>query len=225
MFEVAIKKLRVATKLSNDFVADAAANPLTFLGQNGAENMALVEDKGFIAGLGTPLEPLGILNGGATTVDVESSVDNEFHNTAAEAAAGTGSAPKVINLAYALPSQYADGAQWLMARAVEGKVRQFEDGQGRPLWPPMAGSGLAAAPREILGYPVNNSEFMPAIGADAKIIIYGDFSAYIIAQRAQISVIILRERFADTDQIGIILLERAGGALWNEDAIRIGALS
>lgn len=224
-FEVGIKKARVATKLGNDFLSDAASNVLAFLAQNGAENLALVEDNGFIAGLGTPLEPLGILNGGATSVDVESSVDNEFHNTAAEAAAGTGSAPKLIDLVYALPSQYANNAQWLMRRAIEGAIRKFEDGNGRPLWPPSAGSGLAAAPREILSYPVNNSEFVPAAGADAKIIIFGDFSAYIIAQRAQIATVVLRERFADTDQTGIILFVREGGALWNEDAIRIGALS
>lgn len=224
-FEVSIKKARVATKLGNDFLADAAANVLAFLAQNGAENLALVEDNGFIAGLGTALEPLGILNGGASTVDVESSVDNEFHNTSVEAAAATGSAPKVINLAYTLPSQYADRAQWLCRRAVEGEIRKFEDANGRPLWPPMAGSGLAAAPREVLGYPINNSEFMPAIGADAKILIFGDFSAYIIANRASITSVVLRERFADTDQTGIILFERVGGALWNEDAIRIGALS
>jgi HK97 family phage major capsid protein len=224
-FEIAIKKARVATKLGNDFLSDAAANVLAFLAQNGAENMGLVEDNGFIAGLGTPLEPLGVLEGGATTVDVEGSVDNTFSNNATEAAAATGSAPKLITLVYTLPSQYANGASWLMRRATEGNVRKFEDANGRPLWPPLMGSGLAAAPREILSYPVNNSEFMPAIGADAKIIIFGDLSNYIIAQRAQITTVVLRERFADTDQTGIILFERVGGALWNEDAIRIGALS
>jgi hypothetical protein len=46
-FEVPIRKLRVVTKLSNDFVADAAVNILAFLASNGAENMALVEDYGF----------------------------------------------------------------------------------------------------------------------------------------------------------------------------------
>lgn len=224
-FEIGIKKARVATKLGNDFLADAASNVLAFLAQNGAENMGLVLDKGFIAGLGTPLEPLGILESGISTVDVEGSADNTFSNNATEAAAGTGSAPKMITLVYTLPSQYANGAQWLMARLTEGAVRKFEDGNGRPLWPAMAGSGLAPAPRELLGYPVNNSEFMPAIGADAKVVLFGDFSAYIIAQRAQITTVVLRERFADTDQTGVILFSRVGGALWNEDALRIGALS
>ena len=108
----------------------------------------------------------------------------------------------------------------------EGAVRKFEDANGRPLWPGAAVAGMVqGSPRMILDSPVNNSEWMPAIGADAKVLLYGDFSAYIIAQRAQITTVILRERFADTDQTGIILFERVGGALWNEDAFRVGTLS
>ena len=226
MFDVALKKVRVATKLSNDFIADAASNILAFLAENGAENMALVEDNGFIAGVGDALNPLGLLEAGITTVDVEGTDDNEFQNDASDAAAGTGSAPKMITLAYTLPSQYAEKAQWLMARLTEGAVRKFEDANGRPLWPGAAVAGMVqGSPRMILDSPVNNSEFMPAIGADAKVLLYGDFNNYIIAQRAQITTVLLRERFADTDQTGIILFERVGGALWNEDAFRVGTLS
>ncbi len=35
-FEIAIKKIRVGTKMSNDFLADAGSNVLAFLAQNGA---------------------------------------------------------------------------------------------------------------------------------------------------------------------------------------------
>jgi HK97 family phage major capsid protein len=35
---------------------------------------------------------------------------------------------------------------------------------------------------------------------------------------------VLRERFADTDQIGLILFARVGGALWNVDAVRVGVV-
>jgi HK97 family phage major capsid protein len=218
-FEISIKKLRVATKLSNDLIGDAITNLPAFLAQNGAENMALVEDQGFIAGLGTSMEPLGILNGGAATKDVEGSTSNTISNTNASA----GSAPKIIDLVYALPSQYTRGAEWVMCRAIEGEIRKLVDGQDRYLWPDLSGSGFAPAPRTLMGYPVNNSEFVPDDGSDAnKVLIFGDLSNYIIAQRAQISTVILRERFADTDQTGIILFERVGGALWNEDAVRIG---
>jgi HK97 family phage major capsid protein len=220
-FDIAIKKIRVVTKLSNDFVSDAAINVLAWLAQNGAENMALVEDQGFIVGDGSALQPKGILNAGATTVDVEGSTANTISNTTAAA----GSAPKLIDLVYALPSQYAARATHLMCRSIEGKIRKLVDAQGRFHWPLTASGGFGPTPRELMGYPIDNSEFVPNDGTDQnKVLVFGDLSQYIIAQRAQVTTAILRERFADTDQIGIVLFERVGGDLWNTDAIRVGVV-
>jgi HK97 family phage major capsid protein len=218
-FDIPVRKLRVATKLSNDFVADSAVNILAFLAQNGAENMALVEDSGFLNGNGGSLQPMGILNSGISTVDVEGSTSNTISNTTSAA----GSAPKLIDVVYAVPAQYVSRSRWLMARSIEGKIRKLVDFQGRFLWPPAAGSNFAGTPRSLMDYPIDNSDFMPTDGADAnKVLLFGDLSAYIIAQRAQISSVVLRERFADTDQVGIILFERVGGGVWNTDAMRIG---
>lgn len=218
-FDIAVKKLRVATKLSNDLVADAAVNLMSFMAMNGAENMALVEDNGFLTGDGSSLQPLGILNTGASTVDVEGSTTDTISNTTSNA----GSAPKIIDLAYTLPPQYLGNARWLMKRSIEGKVRKLLDASGRFLWPAQTMSAFAAVQRDLLGYPIDNSDFLPSDGTNAnKVFIFGDISAYVIAQRAQISTVVLRERFADTDQVGIILFERVGGALWNTDAIRFG---
>jgi HK97 family phage major capsid protein len=218
-FEVPIRKLRVVTKLSNDFVADAAVNILAFLASNGAENMALVEDYGFFQGLGSALQPTGILNAGISTFSVEGSTTDTISNTTSN----TGSAPKIITGAYTLPSQYAGRARWVMRRTIEGKVRGLVDASGRPLWPPQTGSGFAAAPADLLGSSVVNTDFMPDDGTDAnKVLLYGDLSNYIIGQRAQITSIVLRERFADTDQVGVVLFERVGGGVFNPDAFRIG---
>jgi HK97 family phage major capsid protein len=220
-FEIPIKKLRIATKLSNDFIADAALDILAWLAANGAENMALVEDKGFIAGDGAALQPKGLLFCGAATVDVEGSTVNTISNTTAAA----GTAPKILDLIYALPEQYADAAQFLMTRASEGKTRKLVDGQGRFHWPIVPGPGVLATGRELAGYLTRNSPFMPDDGVDTnKVYAYGDFGQYIIVQRAQITSVVLRERFADTDQTGIILFERVGGDVWNPDAFRFGVV-
>ena len=220
-FEIGIKKLRVQTRLGNDLVSDAQFNVLAFLAMNGAENMALTEDSAFVAGDGTALQPLGIINGGATTVDIEGSTADTISNTTAAA----GSAPKLIDLVYGLPSQYADNASFLFRRSVEGKIRKLVDGQGRFHWPAQAGSSFAATPRELMGYPVGNSEFVPADGTNGNTpVVFGDLSHYYIAQRAQITSVVLRERYADTDQMGFIMFLRVGGALANEDAIRLGTV-
>ncbi len=220
-FDVPVKKIRVATKLSNDFISDAVVNVLAFLSQNGATNMALVEDNEFLNGDGSALHPLGLLQAGLSTVDVEGTTTNAISNTTGAA----GSAPKIIDVEYAVPSQYIPDAKWMMRRSIEGKIRKLVDGSGRFLWPGVLGSGFAMPAKEIDGYPVVNSEFMPADLVDTnKVLLFGDFSGYIIAERAQITSTILRERFADTDQTGIILWERVGGAVWNPDAFRVGVV-
>ncbi len=218
-FNIPVKKLRVATKLSNDLIQDSQTNILAFLSQNGAENMALVEDNGFINGDGGPLQPMGLLNKAFTTVDVEGATSNTLDNSTSN----TGSAPKLIDLAYAVPAQYVGRASWLMRRSIEGKVRKLVNGQGAFHWPLPAGGGFGPTPQELMGYPVYNSDYMPTDGTDAnQVILFGDFSQYIIAQRAQITSRVLNERFADTDQVGIVLFERVGGDIWNTDAIRAG---
>jgi HK97 family phage major capsid protein len=61
-----------------------------------------------------------------------------------------------------------------------------------------------------------------AAGTDGnKVAVVGDLGGYIVADRGQLSVTILRERYADVDQVGVVLIDRVGGALGNPDAVRI----
>ncbi len=222
--QIAIKKVRAVTKLANDFISDAITNPLTLLSVNGAANMALTEDKGFIVGTGAPLQPTGITVGTAAgnQTNTAGTTANTISNTIA---APLVSPAALINLVYSLPPQYWPNAKMLLAPLTERNIRKLVDAQGRFLFLPYTGGSFASTPgqRDIEGYPVGLSQFMPADGVSGNInIAFGDFSSYIIADRAQISVVILRERFADTDQTGIILWGRVGGALWNDDGMRFG---
>jgi len=220
-FEVPIKKIRVSTKLSNDFIADAVVNVLSFLSMNGAQNMALVEDNEFINGDGTALHPLGLLNAGISQVDV--TVLPVTTHVLSNDTTHPGPPKALITLVYTLPPQYAEGASWLMRRSIEGAIRGYVDGSGRYLWPAMIAGGFSTVTRELMGYPIFGTDFMPADAvADANVLLYGDISGYIIGERAQITSTVLRERYADNDQTGIILWERVGGGVWNTDSMRIG---
>lgn len=220
-FEVPIKKIRVSTKLSNDFIADAVVNVLSFLSMNGAQNMALVEDNEFITGDGTALHPLGILNGGSSTVDI--TVLPVTTHVMSNDTTHPGPPKALITLVYTLPPQYAEGAVWLMRRSIEGAIRSYVDGSGRYLWPAMIAGGFSAVTRELMGYPIYGTDFMPvdAVATNTPVV-FGDMSSYIIGERAQITTTVLRERYADNDQTGIILWERVGGGVWNVDGLRLG---
>jgi len=180
--------------------------------------MSLVEDSAFFVGTGIQ-KPTGILDSGSgvATVDVEGTTANTISSTAGDA----GSARKTITLAYTLPAQYAGGAKWYMRRNVEGKYRGLINAAGGFHF---MENGYGGAPRTILGFGVENTDFMADDGTDAnRVVLFGNLrNAYIIGQRAQITSTVLRERYADTDQTGIILFERVGGSTWNPDAARIG---
>jgi HK97 family phage major capsid protein len=219
-FDIPIRKARVATKLSNDWLSDAAGNMLAMLAQDGGTNLGLVRDNGFIAGTGASNQPLGLLNGGSSTVDVEGSTTDTISNTVSNA----GSVPKIIGLVYELPAQYSQNASVLMCRGIEADIARLVAADGRPAWQLAGVAGLSSAmPRTIEGLPIYNSDFVPDGGTNAnKVLIVGDFRNYIIGQRTALSVTVLRERFADTDQTGIIIFERVGGGVWNNDAFRFG---
>lgn len=220
LFDIPIKKIRVVGKFSNDLLMDSAFNLLASLATDGAANMALVEDNGLINGTGAAYQPLGLLNGGFTTFDVEGTTSNTITNTTSS----SGSAAKIIAGTYLIPDQYVAGSVMLMSRTIEGKVAALTDGNGRPFWPANTGGGFDLPRHQIEGLPVYNSSFMPGDGTDAnKVIFVGNLAqAYIIGQRAQVTSTVLRERYADTDQTGIVIFERIGGATWNVDAGRIG---
>lgn len=221
-FQIAIKKARTTTQIANDFISDSAVPILSFLSTNGSENLALVEDQAFIAGVGDGLHPKGVQNSGASKVDVGGSTSHTISNTSS----AVGSAPLLYDLIYALPPQYRAGAQFLMSPQVEKAVRKLVDANNRFLFLGVNDGSYSGRPgaMNLDGFNVNSSQFMPdnsAVTDDPKII-FGQFTDYIIATRTQMSVTVLRERFADTDQTGIIIFDRVGGDTWNEDAFRIG---
>lgn len=220
MLEIPIKKVRVLGQMSNDWIADAASNVLAFLAMDGGNNMALVMDNGLIAGIGAANQPNGLLNAGIATKDLEGSTSNLIINTTSSA----GSAPKIIAMAYALPAQYSGNARWLMSRDIEGKIAALVDGNGRPIWPAMTGAGLAnAMPATLMNKPIMNSDFVPSDGTDAnKVAVLGDFQNFIVGLRAQITSTVLRERYADTDQTGLVMFARLGCGVANLDAFRVG---
>jgi HK97 family phage major capsid protein len=235
MFIINIRKLRAKTTLSNDLIADSVGNLLSDLSARGGRSLGLKEDQGFIAGAGGSLEPLGILNhnlaltatsSDGMAYDVEGSSSNAISNSVSDA----GSAPKIKAMTYTLPSQYAGNASWIMRRGIQGDIAALVDANGRPFWNSYLESGFGRPQMVIEGAPVFNSEF---VGTDGNIsttaatipLIYGDISAYHIIERSQLSVRILNERYADTDQTGLILFSRVGGGLWNYDAIRTGIIA
>nr|PZN00567.1 MAG: phage major capsid protein [Thermocrispum agreste] len=102
---------------------------------------------------------------------------------------GVGGAPTgddLIDLFHSVIAPYRRSAScgWLMNDTTVAVVRKIKDntggaGAGNYLWQP----GLTAGePDTILGKPVYTDPNMPAVGTDAKSILFGDFSTYFVRQ-------------------------------------------
>jgi HK97 family phage major capsid protein len=126
-------------------------------------------------------------------------------------------ADAVIDLVYALGSEYRAGATFVMNSKTAGLVRKLKDNDGRFLW----SDGLSAGePARLLGYPVLVAEDMPDVAANAAAIAFGDFNAgYTIAERPDLRV--LRDPFSAKPHVLFYATKRVGGAVSDFKAIKL----
>lgn len=95
-------------------------------------------------------------------------------------------------------------------------IRKLKDTQGHPLWvgPGVVYPGFAGAASEtILGFPYIINQDMPQMAANAKSILFGDFSNYFIRDALDVQVVRLVERFMDNLQHAFIAFQRSDGNL------------
>lgn len=86
------------------------------------------------------------------------------------------------------------------------------------MWQP----GLTAGqPNTLLGRPVEISDFMPAVAADAKAIAFGDFSQYTIKDTLGMQMQVLDQLYAENGQVGFKGNERTDGRLIVPEAVQV----
>lgn len=139
----------------------------------------------------------------------------------ATAFATTAPADAFIDLYYALKQGMRNNAAFLTSDAVMGSIRKMKDGQGNYLWnAPDSASGVAT----ILGKPVYTDDNMPALGAGAFPVAFGDFKrAYMILDRLGIRV--LRDPFTNKPKVQFYTTKRVGGGIANFEAIKLMKIS
>ena len=201
--------------LSNDLLEDAAFDVIGMSSDLMAEAFALGEEDAFINGNGVA-RPMGIL----TQVDGDGPVSVVSGSASALTADG------IVDLVYALPAQYERNARILMNKATEKAIRKLKDDNSNYLWPvwPQQG-GFAAAPRELLGFPVMRDEFVPDITANDYPIIFGDLNGYFIVDRVGFSVQRLRELYAETNITLLLARKRVGGYVTQPWRLRVQKVS
>ena len=199
-------KLGTLIKVSNELLHDSVFDLEKYISKEFARRIGTKEEDSFFNGDGDG-KPVGIFNGtGGAQVGV----------TAASASAIT--ADEVIDLFYSLGAPYRKNAVWVLNDATVKAVRKLKDGNGNYLWQPALTSDT---PDTLLGRPVYTSSAVPTIASGKKVIAFGDFNYYWIADRQGRVFKKLSELYATTDQTGFVATQRVDGKLILPEAIKV----
>jgi HK97 family phage major capsid protein len=198
-------KLTGLSKMSRELFEDSSVNLVDYIAGIFANKFAREEDTVFMAGDGTG-KPKGIRTYTITSV--------------AQAGASL-VGDDVVKLFYALPSQYRDGATWMIHNSIQQAIRLLKDSNGRYIWT----DGFADAAPTLLGRPVVEQNDIPTnlgAGTNESEIFFGDLSYYLIGDREEIGVETTTTGAGafENHQVAFKTWERIDGQLGLTDAFR-----
>lgn len=132
------------------------------------------EDSSFVIGDGIGDNPFGVVS----TLDDGSEVPM--------GAAGTLDVDDLYDLEADLPVRFRRNAQFLGNKSTYNHTRGLSTGSdGGDLWVRLA----SGQPSELLGYPAHEASAMDSVGdADGRVLLFGDFSEFIIVDRMGMTV-------------------------------------
>lgn len=107
----------------------------------------------------------------------------------------------LVKLQSAVKQVYQKKSCWTMSPDTFTSVKLLADTNSRPLLEPDATKEF---PYILLGKPVYISDNMPEIQAGAKSVFYGDYSGLSVNIREDISLEVLREKYATQHALGIV---------------------
>ena len=204
--QISIGAHKVATmiKVSDELLQDSVFNLETYIATEFARRIGAAEEEAFITGNGTG-KPTGLLhatNGAGTGVTTTGN---------------TPTADEIFDLVHSIKSVYRRKAVFLLNDSTLKAIRKLKDGQGQYLWQPGLKEGQ---PDMLLNYRIATSPFMPEIAAGNKVILFGDFKSYWIADRQGRSFQRLNELYAATGQVGFRATQRVDGRLVLAEAMK-----
>lgn len=199
-------KIGTMMKVSEELLADSAFDLQAYIAAEFARRCGAAEEDYFINGTGTA-QPVGLLaaTGGAAA--------------GATAANAAKLVPEdIFDLFYSVRAPYRRNGSFLMADSTVKELRKMKTTAGDYIWQPALSAGQ---PDTLLNRPVYTSSYMPAVATGKKVIAFGDFSYFWIADRGQWTFRRLNELYAANGQVGFQGYERVDGKVILPEAIKV----
>ena len=138
-----------------------------------------------------------LLNGTTDKVSGLSTVTQSI--TTASATAIT--ADELIGLQETVPDVYQGAAVWIMNKTTRTAIRKLKDGQGNYL---LQKDATARWGYTLFGKDVYTSDNMSGIAATKTAMYYGDMSGLAVKLSEDVSIEVLREKFATQHAVGVV---------------------
>lgn len=205
--EVPTHEMYALVDISTQNLEDSAFDLEAELAMEFSEQFGVLEGTGFVSGNAVG-KPEGIITNATVLA-----------NYVASGAASTLTADGLIDLAFALNSDYFRNASWILNRLTVRDIRKLKDGNGQYLWQP----GLqGAAPATILERPYTECTDMPTVTTNTYSVAIGDWRrAYTIVDRVEMAT--LRDPYtqATAGAVRFIARKRVGGQVTLPEACKV----
>lgn len=162
-------------KVASEVIDDAGVDIVGFITRDVGRALGRKIDADLIAGSGSG-QPNGVMTAvtGAGTIATGGSLIDPTYE-------------KLIDVQYSVADEYRNGgsAAWLMNDLTAGVLRKMRDGAGGTtgavLWEPSLTAGIQGGqPDRLLGHPVYTDPNVASLASNAKVVAFGDFSAYYV---------------------------------------------
>lgn len=199
--------------VAEELLQDASFDLAAYIARQFAARIGILENTAYVVGDGVG-KPTGIV----TSAQVGATLANG--NTAGFTTDGAQNA--LFELYHSVIQAYRNRGSWLAKDATVLKIRLVRDANGQYMWQP----GLQAGqPDTLLGRPLHTDPDMPEFAANSKVMLFGDFSYYVIRDVQGVGMQRLNELFAANGQVGFRQYHRTEGKLVNTDAVKALAAS
>lgn len=197
-------KLATMIKVSDELLNDSVFNIEQYISKEFGRRIGAKEEEAFFVGDGQG-KPIGLFNttGGAETGVTAATVSITFDD--------------VMDLYYSLRAPYHNKASWLLNDSTVKAIRKLKDGNGNYIWQPSVREG---EPDRILNRPYRTSIYVPELAEGKRVMAFGDYSYYWIADRQGRSFKRLNELYAATGQVGFLACERVDGKLILSEVVK-----
>ena len=129
----------------------------------------------------------------------------------------TGSAVTVgyddlVDLEHSIDPFYRAAGRWMMHDDALKALRKLKDGNQRPIFVPGYEQGNpGGAPDRLLGREVVLNQHMASPGANAKSVLFGDFSKYLIRDVMDVTLFRMTDsKYTEAGQVGFVAFCRSG---------------